>query len=249
MTERCKRNPCCGDLLECKPPPQFRDREVRGASGLSAWPGWDASHLPWSAASHQNRVCNAVFGGHWSMEDAATLIGFIEKTWAVAHGSSAEQLRRASSGAVDLLIKLYNEGALSEGQVAKATGLHRIDIRRRADEMTGRFSTAPEPSSDAKVVLGAWFGTMNVGSFIHFTEMSQRPTKRAKAALDECVSTGWLQYHAGMAPAGHTYVLKQPAGFWREWLSRKLNPGTVLFQILEPIPGGAMRQAEGAGHG
>lgn len=27
MTERCKRNPCCGDYLDCKPPPQFKPRE------------------------------------------------------------------------------------------------------------------------------------------------------------------------------------------------------------------------------
>lgn len=33
-----------------------------------------------------------------------------------------------------LLIDLYRTGEVSEGQVARATGLHRIEIRRRADE-------------------------------------------------------------------------------------------------------------------
>lgn len=35
---------------------------------------------------------------------------------------------------VALLVRLHHEGCASEGQVAKATGLHRIEIRRRADE-------------------------------------------------------------------------------------------------------------------
>ena len=34
-----------------------------------------------------------------------------------------------------LLIRLHREGVLSEGQVARATGLHRVEIRRRADEL------------------------------------------------------------------------------------------------------------------
>lgn len=39
----------------------------------------------------------------------------------------------ACQGAVALLIRLHREGTLSEGQVAKATGLHRIAIRELAD--------------------------------------------------------------------------------------------------------------------
>lgn len=35
----------------------------------------------------------------------------------------------------DLLIRLHVTGELSEGQVAKATDLHRIEIRRRADDI------------------------------------------------------------------------------------------------------------------
>lgn len=33
-----------------------------------------------------------------------------------------------------LLIRLHEEGVLSEGQVSKATGLHRITVRKLADE-------------------------------------------------------------------------------------------------------------------
>lgn len=33
-----------------------------------------------------------------------------------------------------LLIRLHEEGVLSEGQVAKATGLHRVTVRKMADE-------------------------------------------------------------------------------------------------------------------
>ena len=38
-------------------------------------------------------------------------------------------------GMLSLIIRLHNEGTLSEGQVAKATGLHRIEVRRLADEV------------------------------------------------------------------------------------------------------------------
>jgi hypothetical protein len=33
-----------------------------------------------------------------------------------------------------LLIRLHEEGVLSEGQVSKATGLHRITVRKMADD-------------------------------------------------------------------------------------------------------------------
>jgi hypothetical protein len=40
-------------------------------------------------------------------------------------------------GAVALIIRLHNEGALSEGQVARALGLHRIEVRRLAQNEGG----------------------------------------------------------------------------------------------------------------
>ena len=49
--------------------------------GLSPWPGWDSSRDPWSQSKHQDQVCRAVFGDTWSMEDAHTLISFINRTW------------------------------------------------------------------------------------------------------------------------------------------------------------------------
>jgi hypothetical protein len=39
----------------------------------------------------------------------------------------------ACHGAVGLLIRLHREGVLSEGQIAKATGIDRISIRELAD--------------------------------------------------------------------------------------------------------------------
>jgi hypothetical protein len=36
-----------------------------------------------------------------------------------------------------LVIRLYREGMLSEGQIAKATGMHRIQVRAIADEQGG----------------------------------------------------------------------------------------------------------------
>ncbi len=43
---------------------------------------------------------------------------------------------RHCRGAIDMLIKLYAEGTLSEGQVATATRLDRVTIRRMTDELT-----------------------------------------------------------------------------------------------------------------
>ena len=45
-------------------------------------------------------------------------------------------------GMLALIIKLHVEGTLSEGQVAKATGLHRIAIREMADDVT---NSGPSP--------------------------------------------------------------------------------------------------------
>jgi hypothetical protein len=42
------------------------------------------------------------------------------------------------------LIRLYQEGTLSEGQVAKATGLDRISIRRLGDEHRLRVEDAAQ---------------------------------------------------------------------------------------------------------
>lgn len=50
-------------------------------------------------------------------------------------GHSGNYSRAPSSaerGALGLVIRLHNEGVLSEGQVAKATGLDRVEIRRLA---------------------------------------------------------------------------------------------------------------------
>lgn len=38
------------------------------------------------------------------------------------------------AGLLPLVIRLHRDGVLSEGQVAKASGLDRIEIRRMADE-------------------------------------------------------------------------------------------------------------------
>ncbi|KQV33163.1 hypothetical protein ASE37_19065 [Rhizobium sp. Root268] len=58
-------------------------------AGLTAWAGWDQSDLPWSEAKHKDRVCYAAFGDTLSMEDAAALIGFIDRTWPRAAATEA----------------------------------------------------------------------------------------------------------------------------------------------------------------
>lgn len=62
----------------------FGDPPETAAPVLSEWSGWDQSNLPWSQAKHQDAVCRAVFGPTWAMEDAAALIGFINRTWRTA---------------------------------------------------------------------------------------------------------------------------------------------------------------------
>lgn len=43
-----------------------------------------------------------------------------------------------------LLIRLHEEGVLSEGQVSKATGLHRITVRKMADEYRNSLPVTKE---------------------------------------------------------------------------------------------------------
>ncbi|QCM10063.1 hypothetical protein CFBP6625_06660 [Agrobacterium tumefaciens] len=55
--------------------------QVQDADGLSQWEGWDGSRGFWSQTKHRDAVMHAMFRGPWSMEDAATLLGFIDRTW------------------------------------------------------------------------------------------------------------------------------------------------------------------------
>jgi hypothetical protein len=48
----------------------------------------------------------------------------------------------------DALIRLHNEGVLSEGQTAKATGMGRVEMRRRADELRDPETVKRETSAE-----------------------------------------------------------------------------------------------------
>ena len=50
-------------------------------AGLSEWAGWDQAREPWGEIKHKDAVLEALFRGPWSVEDAAALIGFIDRTW------------------------------------------------------------------------------------------------------------------------------------------------------------------------
>jgi hypothetical protein len=65
-----------------------------------------------------------------------------EKYGPRGHGSSYSRSAR-TNGLLDLVIRLHVEGVLSEGQVAKASGLGRVEIRRLADMPT---PTPSEPT-------------------------------------------------------------------------------------------------------
>lgn len=43
------------------------------------------------------------------------------------------------------LVRLYHLGDLSEGQAAKATGLHRIELRRLADDLANALLSPVHP--------------------------------------------------------------------------------------------------------
>lgn len=54
----------------------------------------------------------------------------------MGHGRAAsDHLKLNVIGMRDLIVRLLVEGVLSEGQAAKATGLHRITIRKLADAL------------------------------------------------------------------------------------------------------------------
>lgn len=61
-----------------------------------------------------------------------------------AYGHSGDHVASMQA----LLIRLHVEGTLSEGQVSKATGLHRITVRKMADEYTNSFSMGWGSHSD-----------------------------------------------------------------------------------------------------
>jgi hypothetical protein len=73
-------------MLAARPAAPSLSTSAGGAAGLSVWSGWDKSDLPWTEAKHKDAVCRAVFGPTWSMEDAETLIGFIDLTWSAGGG-------------------------------------------------------------------------------------------------------------------------------------------------------------------
>lgn len=60
-------------------PPKQIDEGI--VDGLSEWAGWDQSRHPWGETKHKDAVLEALFRGPWSIEDAAALIGFIDRTW------------------------------------------------------------------------------------------------------------------------------------------------------------------------
>ena len=50
------------------------------------------------------------------------------------HGGSYRRLHLNRDAMLALIIRLHNEAVLSEGQVARATGLDRLTIRKLEDE-------------------------------------------------------------------------------------------------------------------
>jgi hypothetical protein len=60
----------------------------------------------------------------------------------IGHGGSYGRSSANHDGMLSLIVRLHQEGTLSEGQVAKATGLGRVEIRRLTDEAKARRSAA-----------------------------------------------------------------------------------------------------------
>jgi len=61
------------------------------AEGLSPWMGWDQARPPWGECKHKDAVLEALFRAPWSVEDAATLVSFIERTWPRATTLTVEE--------------------------------------------------------------------------------------------------------------------------------------------------------------
>ncbi|WP_024323715.1 hypothetical protein [Rhizobium leguminosarum] len=60
-----------------------------------------------------------------------------------------------------VLVRLHVEGVLSEGQVAKATGMYRVDVRKAADEYG---ETLPEEQS-LREAIGLGIGGRGVAEY------------------------------------------------------------------------------------
>lgn len=65
--------------------------QVQDVAGLSVWEGWDKSRDFWSETKHRDEVMYAMFRGPWSMEDAAMLLGFIDRTWPKTPAANLEE--------------------------------------------------------------------------------------------------------------------------------------------------------------
>lgn len=95
-----------------------------------------------------------------------------------------------------------------------------------------------ELSADAKVLLGSVFGPMPIGGILCFSMDPSRPTPRAKAALEQLVSTNWLAY-SSEDNGGQTYRLLRHARYWRDWLSSKSDgyehPDRWMYDQIEPV--------------
>jgi hypothetical protein len=50
------------------------------------------------------------------------------------HNAFQLMQKRAGAGALRLVVQMHVEGTLSEGQVSAATGMDRVEVRRRADK-------------------------------------------------------------------------------------------------------------------
>lgn len=90
-------------------------------------------------------------------------------------------------------------------------------------------------SFDAKAVAGGWFGLMVPGKGeLTFELVSQRPSDRAQAALDEMVRAGMLAVEPNRA-GGLVYtplVSCRPA---LRWLQSHIDNPEIKFALVEPL--------------
>jgi len=121
MTERCKRNPCCADYLNCKEPPQFLPREgyeaYRRRIGREPKEAAMASEMPERMFAGSYSALGAPDTGYWHpVETPSTGTEYV---LASTHQRALEALREARAAVQALVGKNAAEIDDCEASMAK----------------------------------------------------------------------------------------------------------------------------------
>jgi hypothetical protein len=102
------------------------------------------------------------------------------------HGSSYSRTQGACASCqrmTDLIVRLHVEEVLSEGQAARATGLHRIDLRKLADDVINTPSRINDDYTPERMLLV--LALKDLVEAVYSGGFPHRAVARAEAMLEK----------------------------------------------------------------